>query len=79
MGSHVGVPEIELAALDLREEVPGPTAGYVISADNVEDLVELWVDPVEQGSAAVANLRLTPEEAVALAEQILCAAERIIA
>lgn len=78
MSKHRAYAEIPLFGTDLRTEVPGPRLGYVISANDVQHWVEVWVDPVAEAANPVANLRLDPAKAVQLAEQLLAAAERAV-
>lgn len=68
--------EIPLFGTDIRQEVSGPRVGYVVSANDVQHWVEVWVDPVTEFANPVANLRLDPAKAIQLAEQLITAAER---
>lgn len=73
---HIDYPETPLQHIELREEAYG--SGYVVSANDVDQQVEVWVDhPVGDARPALANLRLLPEDARRLAEHLLIALERI--
>lgn len=74
-GHRRSYPDIDLQWAELREELVG--FEYVLNVNDVNDLVEVWVDPRTLNTTAVANLRLLPEDAIRLAEQLICAAERI--
>lgn len=76
MSKHRDYPEIPLFGTDVRKEVPGPTIGHVVSANDVQHWVEIWVDPVDKAASPVVNLRLDPDKAIRLAEQLILAAER---
>lgn len=78
-GHRRSYPDIELQHAELREELCG--LGYVLNVNDNDKgegpLVEIWLDPVGVNQTARANFRLLPEDAVRLAEMLLCAAERI--
>ena len=70
-----------LEVVELRENLTDHSGGFTAEANEneVTGLVELWVDPpqVDQNRlSAVANLRMTAENAQRLAESLLLAAER---
>lgn len=84
-------PEIPIE-VELREEAYGLGYVLSVNdndnllfedpADNPPAVVEIWIDRAttggpEDAAPAVANLRLEPDDAIRLAEQILIAAERL--
>lgn len=73
-------PNIPIAWTELREVSHSEELSFNVNENDIGDtpMVEIWVDhPVGDARPALANLRLLPEDAVRLAEMLLCAAERI--
>lgn len=78
-GHRRSYPDIVVQHAELREELAG--LGYVLNVNDNDtgegSLVEIWLDPVGVNTTARANFRLLPEDAIRLAEMLICAAERI--
>lgn len=70
-------PDLSLSYVELRTVVESLRHTASVDANDVNGLVEVWIDPPVLGEpvAAVANVRLDPEEARALARSLMAAAD----
>lgn len=73
--------DLALSYVELREVVTDGHHTVDVNANDVNGMVEMWIDPPRslvpgaEPAAAVANLRWTPDEALAMAAALTAAAQ----
>lgn len=78
---HAIIPAIEIDYAEVRREAVGGDYTVDALANPITGLVELWLDEPYNGRPftpeAIANLRLTSDQAFALADRLVAEAERL--